>query len=272
MSLIIWKVLSPLWRFMRGVVDGFSAFCCDLAALFCKDIVKASSIKGKYEGKRCFVVCNGPSLRPEDLTKIYENGDVSVAMNMIGRVYGDTPWRPTVLVHTDESVFFPKNKETALHTEAEYRVYKRKDFWKTRKATGNKIYERLINTRELLDNPCFTMDSSKFQYSIGTTTYEAIEWAVHLGCKEIYLLGCDMSYSYNMMRDGTIVRNESGKDYFYNSPDEMPDKINIVPTWEMNTAYEAAEKFSRELGFRIYNATRGGKLEVFKRVDFDTLF
>ena len=75
-----------------------------------------------------------------------------------------------------------------------------------------------------------------------------------------------------MMRDGTIVRNESGKDYFYSSSSEMPDKINIVPTWEMNTAYEAAEEFSRELGFRIYNATRGGKLEVFERVDFDSLF
>ena len=81
-----------------------------------------------------------------------------------------------------------------------------------------------------------------------------------------------MSYSYNMMRDGTIVRNESGKDYFYNSPDEMPEKILVVPTWEMNTAYEAAEKFSREYGFRVYNATRGGKLEAFERVNIDTLF
>ena len=124
----------------------------------------------------------------------------------------------------------------------------------------------------MLDEPHFSIDSSKYQYSIGTTTYEAIEWAVHLGCKEIYLLGCDMSYSYNMMRDGTIVRNESGKDYFYNSPDEMPEKILVVPTWEMNTAYEAAEKFSREYGFRVYNATRGGKLEAFERVNIDTLF
>ena len=37
-------------------------------------------------------------------------------------------------------------------------------------------------------------------------------------------------------------------------------------------AYKRAEIYSRDNGFRIYNATRGGKLEVFERVDFDSLF
>ena len=55
------------------------------------------TLKDKYKGKRCFIVCNGPSLRPEDLTKIHESGDISIAMNMIGRVYKDTPWRATFL-------------------------------------------------------------------------------------------------------------------------------------------------------------------------------
>lgn len=43
--------------------------------------------------------------------------------------------------------------------------------------------------------------------------------------------------------------------------------------WEWQTkAYEAAELYSREYGFRIYNATRGGCLEVFERVNFDSLW
>jgi hypothetical protein len=37
-------------------------------------------------------------------------------------------------------------------------------------------------------------------------------------------------------------------------------------------AYSAAKKFADENGIKIYNATRGGKLEVFERVDFDSLF
>ena len=37
-------------------------------------------------------------------------------------------------------------------------------------------------------------------------------------------------------------------------------------------AYIKAEEYSQNSEFKIYNATRGGKLEVFERVDFDELF
>lgn len=40
-------------------------------------------------------------------------------------------------------------------------------------------------------------------------------------------------------------------------------------TWELDLAYEYADKYSRDHGFRIYNATRGGFLEKFERVSFD---
>ena len=40
----------------------------------------------------------------------------------------------------------------------------------------------------------------------------------------------------------------------------------------MKVAFEFAEEYSKEHGFRIYNATRGGALEAFERVDFDSLF
>ena len=40
----------------------------------------------------------------------------------------------------------------------------------------------------------------------------------------------------------------------------------------MISAYKSAKKYADAHGIKIYNATRGGKLEVFERVDFDTLF
>ena len=38
------------------------------------------------------------------------------------------------------------------------------------------------------------------------------------------------------------------------------------------SAYEVAKENAEKKGIKIYNATRGGKLEVFERVDFDSLF
>lgn len=40
-------------------------------------------------------------------------------------------------------------------------------------------------------------------------------------------------------------------------------------TWESNLVYEFAEQYSRTHSFRIYNATRGGYLEIFERKNLD---
>ena len=36
--------------------------------------------------------------------------------------------------------------------------------------------------------------------------------------------------------------------------------------------YKMAKEYCANHGMKIYNGTRGGKLEVFERVDFDSLF
>lgn len=43
----------------------FAAYYLSGTAVSNKKVLK--SLKDKYKGKRCFVVCNGPSLRTEDL-------------------------------------------------------------------------------------------------------------------------------------------------------------------------------------------------------------
>ena len=41
---------------------------------------------------------------------------------------------------------------------------------------------------------------------------------------------------------------------------------------EQMIAYEFIKKETEKQGVKVYNATRGGALEVFERVDFDLLF
>lgn len=243
-----------------------------LSGYYFRNKRELSSLKGIYKGKRCFVVCNGPSLSADDLTKIHNHGDISIGINMIGRIYNQTPWRPNILVATDGCIFHPKNKEIVMNCEAGFKSFKRNDYLKTRNAQGNAVYVCIDGSRKLLEHPKFSMDSSIIQFSIGTSAYEAIEWAVHLGCREIYIIGCDMSYAKNMMKDGSIIKNETGKNHFYAMSQDADSDKQIVQTWELQTAFEAAERFSHQYGFRIYNATRGGYCEAFERVNFDSLF
>lgn len=75
-------------------------------------------------------------------------------------------------------------------------------------------------------------------------------------------------------RDGSITYNDAGRNHFYASEKEAAASIKLRPnsTWQLEFVYETAAKASLENGYNIKNATRGGKLEFFPRVDFDSLF
>ena len=51
---------------------------------------RLEKLRESYKGQRCFIICNGPSLRAEDLTKIYEHGDLSIGINAIAKIYDQT--------------------------------------------------------------------------------------------------------------------------------------------------------------------------------------
>ena len=235
---------------------------------------KIEKLRNVFCGKRCFVVCNGPSLRADDLTKIYENGDISIGMNAIARIYDKTPWRPTLLSLRDDIAFTKKNKEMCRICESGYKFYDRSRYLRTLHVKGKKFYLKFNESKKLLDTPIFYPEATKKMPSIGTSAYIVLELAVFLGCREIYILGCDMSYAVNITKDGKIYCNNTGKEHFYGIKDEDL-KTSIAapnPTWQLEIAFDAAAKYAFENEIRIYNATRGGMLESFPRVDFDSLF
>ena len=53
------------------------------------------SFRNQYQGKRCFLVGNGPSLTEADLENIHRNQEISFACNIIYRLYDKVTWRPT---------------------------------------------------------------------------------------------------------------------------------------------------------------------------------
>lgn len=265
-----------MYRTIRNLISRlFKAFSVILYYVTGTHIVsqyRIKKLKNIYKGQRIFVVCNGPSLKPEDLTKIYNAGYKSIGMNQIAYVYPNTPWRVNILVCTDGCIFWKKSKKMIQECEADYKVFNRKDFLTSLSYNGKKIYVHCIGDSILLDEPKFSEDLLKKYYCIGTTAYESIEWARYLGAKEIYLIGCDMSYAVNANQDGSIYYNTSGGNHFYEKDKDELSHVKPVQTWQQKLAHRAADDYSRSNGFRIYNATRGGCLEEYERVDFDSLF
>ena len=64
---------------------------------------KVRELKDKYHGKRCFIVCTGPSLTIEDLELI--DNEYCFAMNSVNLLYEKTAFRPSFYGCIDEGVF-----------------------------------------------------------------------------------------------------------------------------------------------------------------------
>ena len=79
-----------------------------------------------------------------------------------------------------------------------------------------------------------------------------------MGFKEIYLLGVDCNYLKG-----------SNQNYFFKDK-VIDNKDHNV--YSMILDYQAVQKYAEKNNIKIFNATRGGALEVFPRVDFDSLF
>ena len=59
---------------------------------------RIARLRNKHAGQRCFIVANGPSLRPEDLDLLQRSGEITFGMNRIYKLFDQTRWRPTYYV------------------------------------------------------------------------------------------------------------------------------------------------------------------------------
>lgn len=94
-------------------------------------------------------------------------------------------------------------------------------------------------------------------YRGNTVVAFALQAAYHMVYTEVYLLGCDCHYS------------NDGNHHFDGTKVDFYCRKNWSPIFKM---YEICKKVFENDGRKIYNATFGGKLEVFERIDFKNFY
>jgi hypothetical protein len=222
---------------------------------------KIAMFKNTQKGRRCFIVATGPSLRIEDLECLHKNNELSISMNHIFCAFPNANWRPNYYVCQDRN--FIRDYETEIckiDIENKFISDYYMPFWDIERT----MYRFHGHVEEYLPNtPKFSTDFSRKSYDGYTVTYTCIQLAVYLGFSEIFLLGVDFNYSSYL---------SASENHFYKDYEKEKNKVSIVACQEILLAYQKARQYAEEHGIKIYNATRGGKLEVFERVNFDNLF
>lgn len=229
------------------------------------------SLRGKYKGRRGFVVGNGPSLKTADLQLLKD--EVSIAANRIYLAYSDTEWRPVVHTCVDPLVWKKYAREMCAH--ADHVVIN------SRLNPNLGVPGKVVIYRNL--GPCTTHggrisdDVRKGMHTGWTVTCENIQIAIHLGLNPIYLIGCDHYYKGEDKLDmlantKQVVAHQSGtSNHFHPNYRQAGEKVYAAPIEKMEAAYTVLRDCSTAMGIQIYNATRGGHLEVYPRRSLDDI-
>ena len=226
-----------------------------------KEIEKLRNI---HNGKRCFIVGNGPSLTLKDLETL--KNEITFASNRIYHIFHKTDWRPTYYCIQDFALIKKSYGEiNKIQAEKRFVGYcDEREF----SLLNDYIFIKLFLDSFYPDLPSFSSNIQDGIFEGFTVTYMCIQIAVYMGFSQIYLLGVDHNYSIERLPDGRIKRNMNVKDHF-----DDKDKIDNLPQIAKSTlAYESAKKYCDTHQIAIYNATRGGKLEVFDRIEFESIF
>lgn len=219
--------------------------------------------KDIHKGQRCFIVGNGSSLTVSDLDSLFANREVCFGMNGIPLMFDKTSWRPNYYVCTDSKAV-DRFGELVLHNKMDniFLADHNDNFIKKAGAVCDNINAFHYYVEDYLpDRPEFSDQIEERCVCGWTVTYACIQIAVYMGFDEIYLLGIDFDYE-----EGDTVQIKHF-DKTYNPKDEKA--MTVTRKKEQLLAYQASKKYADEHGIKIYNATRGGKLEVFERVEFE---
>lgn len=226
-----------------------------------------------HKGQRCFILGGGPSLKQHDPAPLAN--EFTFGMNGIFLIYDWLGFEPTYYAVEDFLVYddrFEDIKEFVCASTCFFPVqFRCNDF----NRSNHHYYRGIYEYDEDPDWPDFSQDATRLLWLGGTVTYICLQLAHYMGFEEVVLLGMDHSYS---KPNDVIV---CGNDWTSKSDDPNhfhPDYFGKGYRWHdprsdrMEKAYAKARKVYERDGRRILNASVGGKLEVFERVDYRTLF
>ena len=246
------------------------------------DITELEQFHNKHAGERCVIIGNGPSLNDLDLTRLRTENTIGVN----GIFYAESITFPLSYYVVEDTSVMNENLEAIKAYGAGHKFFPtiyRKMYGESETEEGSLggvtffTMNRGFYAKESPNFcvPRFSTDASQRLFCGQSVTIINLQLAYYMGFSEVYLIGMDFSYTIpdSAKVEGDLITsteddvNHFHKDYFGKGKTWKDPKLDRV----MNN-YQLAKVMFEADGRAIYNATAGGKLELFERRDFHDVF
>ena len=228
-----------------------------------ESIHRLQAFKDIHKGKRAFIIGNGPSLKQTDLTKL--RNEFTFGLNRIYLLFPELGFTTTYFVSINNLVVEQCADEIAALSIPKFIA------WHSHRHFKN-VPDQLMFLYTTYTGPKFARDMTRRVWEGATVTNVALQLAFYMGFEKVILIGVDHNFTSKGEANKTVVStgddpnhfsaNYFGKGFRWQLPDLDTSEIG----------YQKARDAYRKAGREVFDATVGGKLTIFPKVDYNSLF
>jgi hypothetical protein len=257
---------NPIWQTARASWHALQNAALWPEAMFHPwrraSIRRLGELKDIHRGQRCFIIGNGPSLKQTDLKKLKD--EYTFGMNRIYLGFPEMGFQTTYFL-TINSLVIEQCAEDIRRLSMPRFVC-----WRSRRVIGTAPDLNFLHTT--YNGPKFAVDARGRLWEGATVTYVALQLAYHMGFSQVILIGVDHNYSAQGKPNTTVVSQGEDKDHFHSDYFGKGFRWQLPDLETSERSYRMARQAYERDGRQVLDATIGGKLTVFPKVDYESLF
>jgi hypothetical protein len=223
---------------------------------------RLAALKDSHRGERCFLIGNGPSLKQTDLTKL--RGEFSIGLNRIFLAFPELGFKTSMLLSVNNLV--------VEQSAADIQGLGIPTFVAWRARRWLKPADNLYFLYTTYTGPKFAKDITGRLWEGATVTYTALQTAYYLGFKTVILIGVDHNFVTQGKPNETVVSQGDDPNHFHPGYFGKGFRWQLPDLETSERAYRMARQAYEADGRKVLDATVGGKLQVFPKVEYESLF
>ena len=223
---------------------------------------RLANLRDIHQGERCFIIGNGPSLKQTDLSLLRD--EFSFGMNRIYLLFPELGFFTSYYLSVNNLVIEQCADEIRALPVPKFLPWRARHYFLP---TEDTVF--LYTTYSSLD---FAQDARGRLWEGATVTYVALQLAFHMGFDQVILIGVDHNFVTKGEPNATVVSEGDDPNHFHSNYFGKGFRWQLPDLETSETAYCLARDAYHLAGRQILDATIGGKLNVFPKVDFFDLF
>ncbi|HLA88263.1 MAG TPA: 6-hydroxymethylpterin diphosphokinase MptE-like protein [Anaerolineales bacterium] len=261
---------NPLWQFARGSYDSIKRIP-ELPTAYLhpwrrESIRRLNALKDIHKGNRAIIIGNGPSLRQTDLSKL--RNEITFGMNRIYLLFPELGFHTTYFVSINDLVIEQFADEILALPMPKFLA------WRSHRHFPANLPITQLPTflYTSYTGPGFSPDVRGRVWEGATVTNVALQLAFHMGFQQVILIGVDHNFASRGEANKTVVSQGDDPNHF------APNYFGKGAKWQLpdldtsEVGYTLAREAYRKAGREVVDATVGGELTIFPKVDYNSLF